>query len=238
MDSIYDLSRGVNAGQDFYILLGDFLDGFYRAAPDVRAEMLRDEPENMRNAEFVPFLAATAHKLANDCGLPAPKWAFERRCYLPGAKPYFACGAQGNLRLLFMYKSPAEFKHRNLFVDENVLARIAEREGLPRDWLNDSVKGFVGANAPVEEFRSLGNLLIQTVSAEYLLAMKMMSARYGEKDSDDIFFLMNKLEITTVERATEILLSFFPRDRILPKTQYVIEEMIERIRVKKAHKSE
>jgi hypothetical protein len=124
MGSIYNISRETNAGGDFYLLLGDFLDEFYKTAPDARAEMLRDKPEEMINAEFVPFLAATAHKLADDYGLPAPRWAFERRCYLPGPKPHFGCGAKGNLRLLFMYKSPAEFKHRNLFVDENVLVRI------------------------------------------------------------------------------------------------------------------
>jgi hypothetical protein len=124
MGSIYNISQGTNSGQDFYLLLGDFLDEFYRATADARAEMLRDQPEEMSSLEFVPFLAATAHKLADDCGLDAPRWTFERRCYLPGPQPHFACGARGNLRLLFMYKSPSEFKHRNLFVDENVLTRV------------------------------------------------------------------------------------------------------------------
>jgi hypothetical protein len=114
----------------------------------------------------------------------------------------------------------------------HLAAVIAEREGLPGDWLNDSVKGFVGANAPIEEFISLGSLQIQTVSAEYLLAMKMMSARYGEKDSDDILFLLSKLGVTTVEHAMETLLSFFPGSQILPKTQYIIEEMIEQIQAR------
>jgi hypothetical protein len=68
-------------------------------------------------------------------------------------------------------------------------AKIAEREGLPEDWLNDSVKGFVGSNAPVEDFMSLRGLKIQTVAAEYLLATKMMSARFGEKDGEDSLFL-------------------------------------------------
>jgi hypothetical protein len=110
-----------------------------------------------------------------------------------------------------------------------IAARIAERENLPPDWLNDSVKGFVGANAPIEEVIAWKGLKIQTVSAEYLLAMKMMSARYGEKDYEDILFLMNKLGVTTSEHAIEILLAFFPQNRILPKTQYVIEEIIEQI---------
>ena len=124
MNSIYNISCESNAGADFYLLLGDFLDEFYKAAPEVKAEMLRDEPEEMSESELVPFLAATAHKLADDYKLNTPRWIFERRCYLPGAAPYFGCGAKGNLRLLFMYKSPAEFKHRNLFVDENVLVRV------------------------------------------------------------------------------------------------------------------
>jgi len=98
-----------------------------------------------------------------------------------------------------------------------------------RGCLNDSIKGFVGVNAPIEKFMTFGNLVIQTVSTEYLLAMKIMSARYGEKDSDDILFLMNKLGIKTAERATEILLSFFPSAQILPKTQYIIEEIVDKI---------
>ncbi|MDR1061597.1 MAG: hypothetical protein LBL83_10420 [Clostridiales bacterium] len=108
-------------------------------------------------------------------------------------------------------------------------AKIAEREGLSADWLNDSVKGFVGANAPVEDFISFQGLQIQTVSAEYLLAMKMMSARFGEKDSEDIVFLMKKLGVATSEQATGILLSFFPPNQILPKTQYIIEEIVDKI---------
>jgi hypothetical protein len=124
MDSILNLSQNTNAGGDFHLLLGDFLDEFYKTTPEKQPEMFRARPEDMNCPSFVPFLAATTHKLANDYNLPAPGWIFERRCYLPGAEPYFGCNAKGNLRLFFMYKSPAEFKHRNLFVDENVLTRV------------------------------------------------------------------------------------------------------------------
>lgn len=107
--------------------------------------------------------------------------------------------------------------------------RIAEEEGLPEDWLNDSVKGFVSADAPTEDFMALDGLKITTVSPEYLLAMKLMSARYGEKDSEDILFLMKKLGINTVEAAGEVVTKFYPANRILPKTMYMIEECIERL---------
>jgi hypothetical protein len=111
-------------------------------------------------------------------------------------------------------------------VINEIAADIAEREGLAADWLNDGVKGFVGPDAPTEEFVTFDGLRVQTVSAEYLLAMKLMSARYGETDYKDIRFLLNKLNITTLEAATDVLLSYFPRTRVLPKTQYVLEELV------------
>ena len=106
---------------------------------------------------------------------------------------------------------------------------IAKEENLPEDWLNDSVKGFVVQDAPSEDFMSLEGLKITTVTAEYLLAMKLISARYGEKDADDIRFLLNKLEIKTSEEAFKVITDFYPANRILPKTMYVIEECMEEI---------
>ena len=87
-------------------------------------------------------------------------------------------------------------------------------------------KGFIEPNASVEEFVTLEGLRVQTVSAEYLLAMKLMSARYGEKDYDDIRFLLNKLEINHADQAYALLQTYFAENRILPKTGYIIEELI------------
>ena len=111
------------AGRDFYLCLGDFLDEFYRADTSVRESMMMGSPDFSLPKENLAYLAAAMHKLANTYGLKPPKWVFDERCYLRN-KPFFGCNATGNLRLLFMYKSPAEFKHRNLFVDENVLTRV------------------------------------------------------------------------------------------------------------------
>ena len=74
--------------------------------------MIKDPPtEFIEQSEYPPFAAATAHKLANDYGLKCPDWIFENYCYMQD-KPFFACNAKSNLRLLFMYKSPSEFKQR------------------------------------------------------------------------------------------------------------------------------
>jgi hypothetical protein len=105
-----------------------------------------------------------------------------------------------------------------------IVEKIAEEYGLNKDWLNDGVKGFIDSNAPTEIFMEIPGLVINTVSAEYLLSMKLLSARYGEKDHDDIKFLINKLDITSAEEAFEILERYWPANYITPKTMYVIEE--------------
>ena len=124
MNTIHNISVQTNAGEDFYLLLGDFLNAFYRAADSEKPPMFTDAPDEMNQREYLPFLASTAHKLADDFRLQVPGWVFEKRCYLPDTKPYFACNATGNLRLWFIDNSPLAFKQRNLFVDENVLIRV------------------------------------------------------------------------------------------------------------------
>lgn len=108
-----------------------------------------------------------------------------------------------------------------------IAADIAKKNNLPSDWLNDSVKGFVDDNAPVEDYMILKGLRIQTVTAEYLLAMKLMSSRYGETDYQDIRFLLNKLDVKTVNQAHQILTAYFAASQILPKTMYVIEAILQ-----------
>ena len=121
MDTMRGVIENAAKGQDFYLLLGDFLDAFYRADTATRQAMIDARPDDDA-PDALPYAAAAAHKLANDHGLAVPAWVFDERCYSP--RPFFGCRARANLRLLFMYQSPAEFKHRNLFVDENVLNRV------------------------------------------------------------------------------------------------------------------
>ena len=103
-------------------------------------------------------------------------------------------------------------------------AQVAREQDLPYGWLNDGVKGFVTKGAPAEDFMAFDGLKITTVSSEYLLAMKLMSARFGEKDYEDIRFLLDKLQIADMGEAAELLTAFYPVERILPKTRYVLEE--------------
>ena len=112
-------------GDDFYILLGDFLDEFYHSDDLTRQHMIcecPDESDVQAQQIHSAYVAATAHKLANDFQLPIPEWVFKKSFY--AGKPFFDGNVKGNLRWWFMYNSPSEFKHRNLFVCENVLERV------------------------------------------------------------------------------------------------------------------
>jgi hypothetical protein len=107
----------------FFLDVGDFLDEFYRADNDEKEEILLDPPAASPDGVFYfAYLAAVVHNLANKYGIDVPDWVWDKRGYL--ANPYFGGHAKGNLRLYFMYKSPPEFKHRNLFVDPNELMRV------------------------------------------------------------------------------------------------------------------
>ena len=104
--------------------------------------------------------------------------------------------------------------------------KIASEHGLPPNWLNDSVKGFMGDTVEVVDFARFGNLKISTVTPAYLLAMKLLASRVEGQDYNDIKFLMRELGIKTVEGAESVIGRFFPLDRVLPKTRYVIENFL------------
>jgi len=125
MITVSQAMEQLSGGEDFYIVLGDFLDEFYRSDAAARLSMIAETPKTRANVlrEHAALFAAAAHKLANDYGLEVPVWVMDQKFRLTD-EPYFDCNATGNLRLLFMYKSPTEFKYRNLFVDENFLMRV------------------------------------------------------------------------------------------------------------------
>ena len=107
-------------------------------------------------------------------------------------------------------------------------ARVASRAGLPDSWLNDAVKGYLGARGDWEPFLELPHLRVFVARPEYLLAMKAVALRLGEEfhDLDDVRYLIRYLNLTTPEEALEIVRRYFDDDRILPKTRLALEELL------------
>jgi hypothetical protein len=79
---------------------------------------------------------------------------------------------------------------------------VATVEGLEDDWLNDAAKGFMpgGDKHPRTVFES-EHLLVQVPSEEYLLSMKLYSARV-DSDFDDAATLYTAWAIPPPERAS------------------------------------
>jgi len=110
----------------------------------------------------------------------------------------------------------------------DAIKAVAKNNGFNDDWLNDSVKGFIFAEPEQVPFTEFPGLRVATVPPEYLLAMKLFSSRTSlyETDRRDIKTLAKILDITTVDQAYAILEKYYPRDKVPPRTQYLLEEII------------
>jgi hypothetical protein len=109
---------------------------------------------------------------------------------------------------------------------------IAEERGLPGAWLNDGVKGFQSeaADTTTAGLPQFAHLRIFRPTAAYLLAMKCLAARSGEGtldvDRQDIQTLVQHLELRTADEVLDVVEKFYPIERIPPKTQFMVHEVI------------
>ncbi len=110
---------------------------------------------------------------------------------------------------------------------------VAEDLGIPADWLNDGVKGFLSdreelSDAPVAELEGLSHLRIIWPTADYLLAMKCLAARSDEtaEDRGDGEFLIRALGLANEEEVLEIIQRFYPAERIHVRTRYFVSEIM------------
>lgn len=103
---------------------------------------------------------------------------------------------------------------------------VAERLGLPEDWLNDAVKGYVpGVDAEARPLPEVQGIEITTASPRYLLAMKLMAMRFGE-DDQDIRILLRECDINAPGEALDLLQRMYPRQQPPLKTRLFLEEML------------
>lgn len=111
---------------------------------------------------------------------------------------------------------------------------VAAEMNLPADWLNDGVKGFISStpSCTTDDLKQMSNLRIIRPTAEYLLAMKCMAARAPaydtQGDRDDIVFLVSCLGLQKAEEVLNIVESFYGTQEILPKTHFMILEVMEK----------
>lgn len=102
---------------------------------------------------------------------------------------------------------------------------VAAAKGLPPDWLNDAVKGYL---SPQGVFAEFSHLRVMVAAPDYLLAMKCLAMRLGAEfqDEADIRFLLRYLNIDSYERALATIVRYYPESRVPQKTLYALEEML------------
>jgi hypothetical protein len=105
-------------------------------------------------------------------------------------------------------------------------ATVADDLGLPDDWLNDAVKGFMPgpdeAPRPVPDIQGIEET---TASPRYLLAMKLMAMRFGE-DDEDIGILLGECGIQRAAEALDLLREIYPAREPPAKTRFFLEELL------------
>jgi len=107
-----------------------------------------------------------------------------------------------------------------------IAKKIAQRENLPEDWLNDGAKTFLTSNFKRQSVLELANLRVWAPEPRYMLAMKCISARWDSYDKDDVKFLLKFLKIKDPKKVFEIIEGFYPKNRIPIKTKFFLEEIL------------
>lgn len=104
---------------------------------------------------------------------------------------------------------------------------IAHSFGLDEHWLNDAVKGFFHVDPPREDIFNMSHLRVWAPCADYMLAMKCISARFDTFDKDDIKFLISYLKLTKPEEVFDIIVKYYPHNKVPAKTKFLVEELMD-----------
>ena len=107
-----------------------------------------------------------------------------------------------------------------------VAGELAEELGLPADWLNDGVKGFVVSDPKQGAVFAFEGLRVQTASPELMLALKVRAARLGE-DDEDLRVLAELLGLRTAHDVLDLAASIIGQRHLTPRAQFLVEEVMQ-----------
>ncbi len=103
---------------------------------------------------------------------------------------------------------------------------VAHRCGVEPHWLNDAAKAYFHIDPPRKNILNLSNLRVWAPTADYMLAMKCLSARFDSHDKDDVQFLIRYLQLDHPDKVFEIVSKYYPRKMIPAKTRFLVEELL------------
>ena len=120
----------------------------------------------------------------------------------------------------------------------NIAAQIADEYGLPDDWLNDGVKGFLEPTMQTEIVYQMDALTVKSISADSLLAMKLTSARPDTKDLEDSIALIKHLKLQNMEQVYDVLQKYIPESRLTARVDFFAQEAFEQFQTREKEQPE
>jgi hypothetical protein len=174
--------------------------------------------------ESVQLTRADIHRLFELLNAELAREGVEGEIYLVGgAVMCLALGARPATRDVDAFFRPTRLIRQ-------AAARVAAQAGVPENWLNDAVKGFLSERGDFDPYLELSHVRIFVARPEYLLAMKCASMRLGAEfhDLDDVRYLLRYLNVTTVEKAMALVTRYFDEDQLPPKSRLALEELLSR----------
>lgn len=104
--------------------------------------------------------------------------------------------------------------------------KVASRHGLPDDWINDAVKGFLPGRDPnATVLFEWPSLRVRIASPQYLFAMKAAAARV-ERDAEDLRVLYRECGFRSVDESLKWVERFYPPHLLSPKTSLLLRELL------------
>ena len=150
-----------------------------------------------------------------------------------GSVPYriaIAGGAAMALRLSDRLTGDVDVVSEGMHPDvRRAAATVASRHDLRPDWINDAAKlKTVSVDADLEPVYAGDNLVVESVGARYLLAMKLASARVVDKA--DCVALATELGMQSLEELLDVVEAALPNHRHRTvKMRYFAQEVIDAV---------
>lgn len=107
-------------------------------------------------------------------------------------------------------------------------AAVARERGLPEDWLNDAVKGFMRRKPRrIDLWAAYPGLNVYLPDPEYVFAMKAEAARPGTSDIDDLKALISLIGIKNLAEALAVVEGYIPPALRSMRAQLTLEALFE-----------
>lgn len=103
--------------------------------------------------------------------------------------------------------------------------RVARENGLPTNWLNDAVKGFMYSQPETRLWLECPGLRVYAPDPAYIFAMKAVAGR--PEDLRDLQALRQSLGLSSAAEALSVITRYVPDRLLTPRVQYLLEDLFD-----------